>query len=56
MSHSDVHPQPGLLDDEVRHSIRVIKQQRSAKLLGVLLATVIGIAVLVVFAYLGLAN
>lgn len=43
-----------LVDKEVRHSIRVIKQQRNAKMLAFVLFAVIGVLVLFYGAYVGL--
>ena len=41
------------VDQEIRHSIRVIKQQRTAKLAVVILAAIVGVIVLFLAAYLG---
>jgi hypothetical protein len=43
-------------DEEIRHSVRVIKQQRNAKLAAVILAGILGIAVLFIAAYLGFSS
>ena len=49
------HPEPNdLFDAEIRHSVRVIKQQRYAKMMGFILLGVVALVVLFVGAYIGL--
>jgi hypothetical protein len=50
------HSEPGISDREIHDSIRAMKQERTAKLAGVIAATVVGIAVLLLATYLGLAT
>ena len=44
------------LDQEVRHSLRVIRQQRTAKFVGVVALAVLAAIVLVLTTYLGLTR
>jgi hypothetical protein len=53
MSQGYMHHEDAPADEEIRHSIRVMKQQRTAKLAVVILATVVGVCVLFIAAYLG---
>jgi hypothetical protein len=52
MTQANMHHVDDVGDEEIRHSIRVIKQQRNAKLLGVIIAAIVGILVLFVASYL----
>lgn len=49
------HPESNdLFDEEIRHSVRVIKQQRYAKMMGFIILGIVALMVLFVGAYLGL--
>lgn len=54
MTQAYLHPETEVADPEVRESIRAMKRARAAKLTLVLIATIAGIAVLVIGAYVGL--
>lgn len=51
-----LQPEPGLSDREMNDSIRAMKQERIAKLAGVIAVTIVGIAVLLFTMYLGLTT
>ena len=53
MNQAPVNPSDGAVDDEVRHSIRVMQRERSTKLTLVIISGILGIAVLFLVAYLG---
>lgn len=48
-------PETGL-DEEVRHSLRVIRQQRTAKFVGVVALAILAAIVLLLTTYLGLTR
>ncbi|GMV12340.1 MAG: hypothetical protein HS104_21870 [Polyangiaceae bacterium] len=55
MAAQGFHPETNdLVDQEIRHSIRVIKQQRYGKMVGFIALGVMALVVLFVGAYLGL--
>ncbi len=44
------------IDEEVRHSLRVIQKQRTLKFVAVVLLSLLGVAVLLVTTFLGLGG
>ena len=53
MTQAQMNPTDNAVDEEIRHSIRVIQRQRSTKLTLVAITTIVGIGVLFLAAYLG---